>query len=152
MASRPTGRKFIITYTVKCLDVWGHGSDECSSSLDCPCVGQDDDGNDVHDPDQFNHGECDAEYTVNNLWACGTIDVEGAEEEHNVGTPHAFASHHPEDADIVQALIDVGMLKSHVTAKDVEIEGESDGTLFLESSDDGRPLFHLDFESAIAIP
>ncbi len=152
MASRLTGRKFTITYTVKCLDVWGHGPSECSSSFNCPCVGQDEDGNEIHDPDQFNHGECDAEFTVNNMSPCGTIEVEADEEEHNVGTPHAFKSHHPEDNAIVQALIDEGLFKAQVTAKDVQIEGESDGTLFLESSDEGRPLFHLDFESSIAIP
>jgi len=152
MTSRLTGRKFAITYTVWCLDVWGHGPSECSSSFNCPCVGQDDDGNEIHDPDQFNHGECDAEFTVNDRSKCGEIVVEADEDEHNVGTPHAFTSHHPEDKDIVQALIDEGLLQPHITAKDVDIEGESDDTLFLESSDDGRPLFQLEFESSIAIP
>jgi len=152
VAERPTGRKFTITYTVVCLDVWGHGPDQCSTDLDCPCVGQDDEGNDIHDPDQFNHGECDAEYTVNNMHRCGSIEVEAAETEYNVGTSHAFTSHHPEDADLVQALIDSGHFKPTVTPDMVEIEGESDGTLYLESSKDGEPLFHLEFEHAVAIP
>jgi len=152
MAERLTGRKFVITYTVICLDVWGHGPDECSSASDCPCVGQDDDGEDVHDPDKFNQGECDAEYTVNNMHRCGSIEVEADEVEYNIGSSHAFTSHAPDDDAIVQALIDNGHFKPSVKPNDVEFEGEWDATLFLESTKDGEPLFHLEYESSIAVP
>jgi len=152
MATRLTGRKFIVRYTVWCLDVLGHGPDECSSAYNCPCVGTDDDGEEIHDPDEFNHGECDVGFEVNDRNRCGEIEVEVDEEEYNAGTPQAFTGHSPDDDDIVQSLINAGLLKPNVTSKDVEIDGDSDEHLAVDDASDGRPLFQLEYESSVLIP
>jgi len=146
-----TGRKFIVTYRVRCLDVHGHGPDECGSEYGCPCVGIDPaTGEEIHDPEQFNDGECDAEYTVNNSYDCGSIEVEADEEEYTGARGmQIFAQQNPEYDDIVRALVDGGFLKPNVKPNDVTIDGESDGLLMIDDATDGEPLFQLNWESSV---
>jgi hypothetical protein len=127
MAERKTGKQYTITYIVWCLDVVG-GPPE--------------------DPDDDNE---DWGYEVNDRRRCGEIEVEADETEYNVGTAHAFVSHHPTDEAIVQSLIDNGLFKSSVTPDMVDIDGESDEVLDLESTKDGEPLFQLEFESSVLV-
>jgi len=142
-------QKSTITYTVWNLDVWGHGPDECEDSLGCPCMADDPDheGQRIHDPDAH---ECDAGYDVNDRCRVGTVEVQ-TDETVNYTHPTASVGWYPSDGAIVRALIDAGYLKDACTASDVDIDGESDGLLMLDESQDGRPLFQLEYKSETAV-
>jgi hypothetical protein len=157
----------VITYTVWSLDVWGHSPGDCDPTLGCSCAhscencagtGECNDPDCEHggcnDPECNGSGwvhdddRCDCSYSVNNRCRVGTIEVFTDEDNvYNVGTSSEFRSCHASDVALTRALIDGGFLKDHVTAEDLEFDGEEDYSLTVDDAKDGRPIFQLEFES-----
>lgn len=154
----PTGDKQTQKFTVWSLDVLGHSPDECDSTLGCPCVIDcgdcDGDGCDVcedtgrlHDDDGSIQHECDAEFTVNDRCRVGTLEIKASGTRYNVGTEHEFISYSPTDEEIVNALKEADYLKETVKTEDVEIDGESEYSMYVNEASYGRPLFQLERET-----
>lgn len=103
-------------FKVISLDVWGHAPDDCSK-YDCP-------GGD----------RCEG-FTVNAAYYTGrTIEVP---DDVAIGQPFVDA--------LINSLIEAGELNELARGKGaVQIDGESDFTLFLNDGKDGRPILHLE--------
>lgn len=110
-------------YRVVSLDVWGHGPED-HDKYDC-------------------EGECEG-YTVNDAHYCGEIEVETETTIYNVGSPQEFACEAPTDAAILKVLIEGQYLTPDCTEDVIEIDGESDYTLYLNRKEDGRPLLQIE--------
>jgi hypothetical protein len=81
--------------------------------------------------------DCDG-WTVNDRRRAGVVGVR-TDRESKSGEWHAS------NAAITRGLVDDSYLQSRVTSKDLNIEGEDDGVLFVEASDTGEPLFQLEY-------
>jgi len=150
-----TSTKSVLTYRVWSYDVWGHAAKDCCKAYGCPCVVEcwDCDGSPtslepcdecgtagvVHDTEDH---ECDAGWEINDRFPIGHIEVE----TDGKSTYRSEVSWHCSNEAIVKALIDAGFLKAHVRSSDIDFDGDED--LFLERSDDGCPLFQLEFEKS----
>lgn len=143
--SEPSGTVERQRFNVYGLDVWGHAPEDCKSSLGCKCVHDDEDGNEVHDPDGLGV-ECDAEFTINDRWKLGEIEIEVAGTKFNVGTPHEFVSYGASDERIVEALVDGAWLKESITLDHVEIDDPScDGEdMIVRSKRNGKPILEVE--------
>jgi len=115
----------MIHYKVTSLDVWGHGSHECSISYDCPCMIKGDEG----EHEEHDENVCDCHYDVNDWYAIGTITID---EETS-------------DAGILAALIEAGFVREGITMAQVAFDDPScDGwNIRIEEANTGRPVFDL---------
>jgi hypothetical protein len=81
--------------------------------------------------------DCDG-WTVNDRRRAGVVGVR-TDRQSKSGEWHAS------NVAITRGLVDDSYLQPRVTSKDLSIEGEDDGVLFVEASDTGEPLFQLEY-------
>ena len=169
--SAPSGRTRVRKYTVWSLDVWGHGSDECTDH-DCrPCVTrpttcpdcehegpheENDDGSvlccvacgthfDVSElPREHDDDKCQCHWEVNDRSRCGEVEVTETGTLFNVGTPQQFESFSATDTEIIEALLPEYLRGS---AENFEIDDPScDGFSMYVQLVSGEPLLQLESE------
>lgn len=130
------------TYRVWGLDVWGHAGENCEEPHDDDCSALAED----MPCDCNRHDQCDG-FTVNDRSKLGTVTLVVQGVRYNAGTPQEFTSYVATDAQLVQALKDADYLADHVKVSDLDIDGESDFTLYVDRESDGRPLLQLERET-----
>ncbi len=111
-------------YQVGSIDAWGHSHATCGlDDSACKCVALDDESQTYHDTGR----ECVRSFDVNDVFACGTLDVDDDE---------------PDDAQILRA-----MLAEYLTGETIEgydLDDCGDGSLLtVQLRSTGEPLFQL---------
>jgi hypothetical protein len=81
--------------------------------------------------------DCDG-WTVNNRRQVGVVSVRTDRQSKS-------GEWHTSNAAITRGLVEDDYLQSWVTAKNLSIEGEDDGVLFIEDSDTGEPVLQLEY-------
>ena len=64
---------------------------------------------------------------------------------YNQGTEQEFSDNWPTDQQILDTLINIGYLTSKCKLIGITIDGESDGSLYIDQADNGRPICQLDY-------
>lgn len=139
--------KMTRTYKVWSLDIWGHGSDECCKSYDCPCVTCPEDcEGECETGETHDECVCDCGFQVNDRCQVGAIECQVTVRKHNPGTNFSFDSETVDDREILRVLKEDGFVKESVSLGDVEFDSGDEYSIYLNDAKNGRPVFQLEWD------
>jgi len=74
----------------------------------------------------------------------GAVEFPTTHEVYNEGTEHEFSDDWPSDIQILETLQEIGFFNDSCTLDKIDIEGESEFNLYIDSSRDGYPVCQLE--------